>query len=121
MKPIDINTPLPGYYKTRLVKGGPYVPARIFRTCCCTVNGGEENAEHPWRPSCDRFPPLRGEINGEERNPFDIWSRLAKHPITKADFHFMTDTRKWAEAHSPLMPEADPRRSIDLNTIPPMF
>ena len=32
--------------------------------------------------------PLRGEINGVERNPFDIWSRLAKHPITQTDFHY---------------------------------
>lgn len=121
MQPIDLNRPLTGYYKTKLVKGGPFVPARIFRNCCCTVNGGDDNIGHPWRMSCDRFPQLRAEVDGQARDPFQIWSWVAKHPITEAEFRYMTDMRDWAEENAPALPEADPRTPVDIDSIPPMF
>ena len=36
------SKPEPGFFKMRLVKKGPYVAARIMRTCACTVNGACE-------------------------------------------------------------------------------
>ena len=65
-KARNLNKPEPGYFKMRLVRGGPWVPARIRRVCQCTVNGGDEERDHDWQESCDRNPPLSADINGEE-------------------------------------------------------
>ena len=59
-----INCPEVGFFKVRLVARGPWVPASITRPCHCTVNGGDDGAEHAWAEDCDRHPPLVGEIGG---------------------------------------------------------
>ena len=35
-------------------------------TCQCTVNGGDENTIHDWLTTCDRFPPVVAEQDGED-------------------------------------------------------
>lgn len=111
--------PQPGFFRLRLVKGGPFVPSRIWRGCCCTVNGGYTNAQHRWRDTCDRYPPLQGEINGSPADPQRIWD--SGWPITNPEFDHLTAVRNWAETHAPAAPEANPRRRIDLHTMPPLF
>ena len=73
--PRIIDQEQPGFYQLRLVKNGAYVAARIFRECHCTVNGGADCAAHDWCESCDRFPPLRAEIDGEDAVPL-LWCRV---------------------------------------------
>ena len=48
-------------------------PARIERTCSCTVNGGDVNTPHDWRESCDRFQRFTADIAGDEANPEHVW------------------------------------------------
>lgn len=115
-----MNEPQPGLYRMRLVKGGPLVAARIHRPCCCTVNGGEANAEHPWRDDCDRFPPLRGEVDGRPRDAISVWhSRIER--ITEAEFRFLRDASAWDRKHAPDAPGANPDKPVDLLSAPTLF
>lgn len=55
------SDPEPGYFKKRVCSHGPWIPARIYRTCCCTVGGGDE---HQWTPECDRSPLMLAQVMG---------------------------------------------------------
>lgn len=115
-----MNQPEIGFYKMRLTKGGVEVAARIHRPCCCTVHGGDANAEHAWRDGCDRFPPLRGEADGRPRDPVNIWhSRIER--IDEAEFLFLRDDAKWCRENAPAEPRANPDQPIDIRTLPPAF
>jgi len=118
-----IDRPQQGFYVIRLVKGGPLVPARIWRPCACTVPNGDDaidpNALHEWRETCDRFPHLRGEIDGKHADLWMVWT--SGRPTTEANWRYMTDVSRWARAHAPHEPEAQPRETVNLAAIPPIF
>jgi hypothetical protein len=118
--PIDLNCPRIGWYKTKLVKGGPVVPARIARICRCTLLGGEE-CPHAWTDDCDRYPRLTCVVNGIERNPLDWWVRIAKHPIAEDEYNKLEARRTLAERFARSSPAANPRRAIDLDAMPSLF
>lgn len=109
---IDLNNPECGWYKTRLVKGGPFVPAKI------------------WYEDGDRCPDtgelmsdqiLMCMINTEARNPFVEWTRLAKSPITEAEYDLMIQQRDWDEENDPGSKSQNPREAIDLLTQKSIF
>jgi hypothetical protein len=56
--------PRVGFFRVRVGRRGPWVPASIYRECFCTINGGDEQRRHAWEETCDRFPKLAGEIAG---------------------------------------------------------
>lgn len=56
------GSPFPGYYL--IGRGDHKVPARIHRPCHCSINGGEDNKQHDWLDTCDRFPAMVVEIEG---------------------------------------------------------
>lgn len=109
----------PGFFKMRLVKGGPWVPARIHRPCHCTINGGLINAAHAWRDTCDRFPRLVAEIAGEDADLWRVWEN--GRPIPQAEYDHLMRVRSWAETYAPGAPEANPRQAVDLGAMPPLF
>ena len=96
--PLYVSDPLPGFYRRRLVKGGPWVPARIFY-------------------SGDGL--LLCEVNGISADPLDAWTWLAGHPISEDEFRWRTETMKWASGTN--APEATPSEPIDLMTTPIPF
>lgn len=116
-----IDLPRIGWFTTRLVKGGPPIAARIHRPCHCTINGGDTNAEHPWRPTCDRYPPLAAEQNGKPINPFALWPRVIGSEITEAEYRYLTDNAEWCRVHAPEEPSARPGERIDLRQQPPIW
>lgn len=116
-----INRPEPDFYWTRLVKGGPKVPARIWRPCCCTVNGGDEQVEHDWKDTCDRYPPMRCTVAGFDRDPVEEWPSLAGRTIPESEFRYLTDCMEWDRQHAPTAPLANPRQSISLGDMPSLF
>lgn len=106
--PRVVDQPEPGYFKLRLVKGGPEVTARI------ACQDGLWSAE----------------INGVDLLPTDtdwtlaegvarIW-HYGKH-TTRQDHQMMTVTRRWAEQNEPNGALANPMRPVDLNELPPIF
>ena len=99
-----IDRPEPGYYKTRLVRGGWEVGVRIF-------------------VEADR---LAIEIDGErcdrKGQPFDVYAEWPwLRPDTEANFRFLARTREWANLYEPEHPAANPWRPIDLSRLPPRF
>lgn len=75
---LRIDQPQPGYYKTRLVKGGPFVAVRIWWQPPLDPWTGEE---------LDRGPTLMAEVNGRPRDPYDIWTWCADKPVDFAEYH----------------------------------
>lgn len=98
-----------GWYKTKLVKGGPWVPARVWLEQDIDPDTGELMSDEVFR--C--------EVNGREVDPGDWWLRLCGNPITHAEY----DRRKahrddigWNERTDD--PVYDPRQTIDFQKLP---
>ena len=93
--PVD---PQPGYYKRKLVKGGPFVMARIWREA---------------DPATGKTV-VRCEVGGQARDPLAEWTRLSMAPITAAEFGFEVADADHARKYRPGDPKATPGRSINL-------
>jgi hypothetical protein len=98
-----VGSPEPGYFKKKLVKGGPWVAVRFYieaGAIRCEVNGYTEKAD------------------GTPFDPYEQWPLC--WPSTEADYRYYTTVREWAERHAPqLHPAARPREPIDLGAMPP--
>ena len=77
--PTHIDTPRCGWFKTRLVKGGVWCPARIWLVQEIDPDTGELAADEV----------MRCEIAGERRNPVTAWVGLARFPIAEAEYERM--------------------------------
>lgn len=98
--------PQDGYYKTRLVRGGPWVPARIWREQEIDFITGKPTA----------FDIVRCEVGDKKRNPIRLWDALARNPIQKdgaGGYDHMMATAGWAKKYDPKSTEANPGKAID--------
>lgn len=106
--PRDVARPEPGYFRLRLVRHGPWVPARIVRRpdgqWQAIVNGESYRAD----PDPGRAPWV-----------FRIWH--GGRVIDRAAYLEMLRVKGWAQAHQPDHPAANPRKPIDLTAAPPLF
>lgn len=74
--PPPINEmPQCGFYQRRLVKGGPFVPAKIWLNQVVNVYGELIEPEE-----------LLCAVNGKLCNPVDQWGYLAGNPISLLDY-----------------------------------
>ena len=110
--PIDINDPQEGFYRRRLVRGGPWVPGCIWWVY------GEVDQESGHKMEDDVLHCL---VNGRHRDPYREWLWLAKEPITEAEYNFMVDDAAHARAHRPDDPKAKPDAPVNLGTMKPVF
>lgn len=106
---VEINPDEPqcGWFKRRLVKGGVFVPARVWMHQPVDQDGelvGEE--------------VLQCETDGQCRDANDQWSWLADNPITESEFNFLTATRKWCTENAPHEPYANPGQPVDWHNVP---
>lgn len=108
--PIKVNEPQPGYYRRRLVKDGPFVPCRIWVE--------EERDEAGDLIADQKFFCL---VNGRAADAFDQWSWLASHPISEADYEFMTEDADWCRKYAPDDPKANPTKPIKARTTKPVL
>ncbi len=96
--------PQPGFFKTRLCKGGPWVPCRIW--LCSPVDANRELTAPEF---------VKCEVNQREvRSPDNWWLSLAKNPISQFEFHEMIKLIEWAGSNDPSNPVLNPRQPIDL-------
>ena len=107
----------PGYFRTRLVKGGVWVPAVIRRICVCTVNGGGDQVEHDWNEECDRYPRLEAEVDLKPAAVDRVW--MSGEPITKAQYDYLVTSTAWDRENDINSPAATPRKAIDLDQVDP--
>lgn len=110
------SSPVAGFYRTKLVKGGPWVPVRIWYGPPLDPETGEE---------LDRSPRWQALVNGEEVDgPNEVewvWVWCSNKGITEAEYRYMLAKKEHAEKFAPELPEASPREKIDLNKLPPLF
>lgn len=121
--------PQVGFFRYRLTRGGPWVGARIARTCTCTIGGGDGSEPHDWTPECDRFPPLIAEVNGtfydtpvnREQVPMleKVW--LFGERIDEPEYRYLIDSAAWDRVNAPDAPASAPHKPIDLNSMKPIF
>ena len=117
VEPVAAWPPIAGHYATRLVRGGPRVPVRIWYGQA--IVGGEEQ---------DRAPGWFVEIDGRTdrvefgddgyrcRVPLDVetvWPHCAKDPVTRSEYEFLVAHAAWARDHQPDHPKASPRKAVD--------
>lgn len=111
---IHLNDIRAGYYRRRLVKNGPLVPAQIF-----LVDGdrdpetGELMSDQVWR--CQ----LWDDHGPRDEDAWEQWSFLCGDPITKQEFDTMVATFNWARGTS--APEGSPTKAIDYLKSPAIF
>jgi hypothetical protein len=106
-----MDLPEVGYYKRRYVRGGPWVPARIWIVEYRDPETNELMSDQKY--FC--------EVGGAAKDPFNQWPSLLGHPIPKHEFDFLTARREWAIENKPNHPQASPRERIDPRTAPPVF
>ncbi len=73
---VHADEPQCGWYRTRRVRGGPWIPARIFLERTIDPETGELADDE--RLVC--------EVGGVRRDPWAAWQSLAKRPITRAEY-----------------------------------
>jgi hypothetical protein len=102
-----VNTPSPGYFLIRLIKGGPLVPARI-----CHEQG-------LWWAVVDGEVKQAHADPGHAPDVFRIWH--SGQFIDQQTYEHRLRLKKWAVEHRPDHPAANPRKPIDRNSTPPVF
>ena len=100
-----VDCPIPGFYRRRLVKGGPFVGVRIYQACPLDPESGEP---------MQRSRPLLCQVNGEWADPYETWIWVAGAKISEAEFNFLMADASHAMEYRPTAPRANPRRKIDL-------
>ncbi len=71
-----IANPEPGFFKMRLVKGGPWVAALVYRPCPLEMD--PETFQH-----IDRWPHLSAEIDGKPASVDRVWTSGRIIPISE--------------------------------------
>lgn len=95
-----------GWFKRKLVKGGPFVPARIWMFQ--PVEDGQLVGDETFQ--C--------EVNGSFADAEDQWQWLCRSPITEAEFDYLTAALAWAADNAPDEPMANPREAVDWGRVP---
>jgi len=112
----DARRPLPqdpqvGFFKRKLVKGGVFVPARIWMVQEIDRETGELLSDEL----------LQCEVNGAYADPEEAWSWICANPISEAEFRYLTARISYAQRNEPNDAFADPRKAIDMNKLPVPF
>ena len=94
------NEPEAGFYLIRRVKGGILMPVRIW-----IAEDGPVFAKR-----------------GFDLVPWDwIWPWCARHPVDETEYQRRMARKVWARENDKESPEANPKRPIDLDDLPPIF
>lgn len=98
-----------GYFKTRLVRGAAWVPARIWiEPYLDPVTGADSGRD---RIFCT--------VDGRHRDALELFPRLSMYPIKFSEYEFMAADSAHAKAYRPDDPKADPTKPIpDITTLP---
>lgn len=109
----------PGFYKCRLVRGGPWVAVRVAHEPASDPETGE---------TLDRSPMWSVEIDGElarapspDRDKAGVFLTEAMRPIDEAEYHYLRRVKDHAVKVDPRYPEARPNKRIDIGKLPPIY
>lgn len=107
-KPPITEDPQPGFYKRKLVKGGPFVPVHIWLVLSQRDEAGDR--------MCDEklFCAVDGRLVDVDLH----WSYCCASPITEAEFDYLSKVSQYAKANNQREPLANPRRKINALSFP---
>lgn len=123
IKPVQLWPPVAGTYQTKLVKGGVFVPVRIWYgqpivagdtldrspRWCVEIDGQTDTVEHDKATGYRCRVPL---------DPSSVWPHCARFPIERGEYEFMVAHADWAKAQAG-HPKANPRKPVDFMTMKP--
>ena len=96
------DEPMPGYFKRRMVRGGPFVPVAIWLEQEIDPDTGELTAPEE----------LRAIVNGRPADPMHVWAYA--RPISLAEYEALTGIRD----HHEFM--AATHVAVDLGAVAPI-
>jgi len=105
---VTPDRPVAGHYRMKLVKGGPFVPVMIWRGF---------GLDPETRTPIERGWIWRAMQYDDEVDVWAVWPNCAGEPITAAEYRYQCALRRHAVEHDPAMPEADPRKPVDWNSL----
>lgn len=102
LKPQITDQPHPGFYRRKLVKGGPFVPVRVWM-------------EGPRDESGELLDDevMKCEVDGREVDAADQWLWICSYPIPEREYTYMIGLSKYAKKHDKREPLANPRKPIN--------
>ncbi len=106
-RPPITEDPEEGFYKRRLVKGGPWVPVQIWIEAERDESGDLLSDE-----------VVRCTVDGQLVDVHSHWTYCAGSPISESEFDYLARVSAHAKARNPREPLANPRRRIDLLKFP---
>lgn len=105
--PAITGDPQAGFYKRRLVKGGPWVPVHIWIERELDDAGDMLSDERIMCSVDGRIVPVD-----------DHWTYACAKPIPETEFDYLTRLSGYAKARDPREPLSKPRRKIDPLSFP---
>ena len=104
--------PEAGYYRMRLVMGGPLVGIRLWYgpPLDPTVYDPADPETHQ---PLDRSYRWNALANGEIVDFDRVWPRCISDPIKQSEYEYLTQRTLYAKAHDPSDPTANTRRRTD--------
>lgn len=105
-----VGTPGAGFYAHKLVSQGVRVPIRIWF--------GPPLVE---RRLLDRSPRWQAVVNGLVDDVWSVWPFCAGSRIERDEYRFLLKREAWARRFQPEHPAANPRKRIDVRSMPPIF
>ena len=112
---MTTDTPQPGHYKTRLVRNGPFVPARVW------INKPERDDAGDLMDDEGLMMEVNGERISGEQLIAETWLWLMGNPIDQAEYDFMMADSDHAQKYRPDDPKARPTKAIDLGSQKSIF
>lgn len=97
-----------GYFKRRLVVGGEWVGARIWRDPEIDLETSKPTGRDV----------IRCEVNGRPSDPVREWDRLYRYPVKKSEFAFEIADADHAKRYRPDHPKANPSKPIQFASLP---
>lgn len=95
------DEPQDGFYRMRLVRGGPLVGVRIWFGAPL----------EPWtREEMDRGPRWNAEVNGDWIEVDRVWPQCAGDRIDGREYEFLKQRTQWARRNDGYDAMANPRR-----------
>lgn len=107
------STPRPGYFKLKLAKDGPWVPAVIFYPCPHCPPEEQVDPDFSCCEIKDRAE-LVAVIDGKRAKVDRVW--LFAEFCEFDEYRYLMELRGWAKKHSPA--EANARAPVDIRRLP---
>lgn len=105
----DADTPRAGFYRTKLIRGGPWVPVRIWFGPPHDPDTGE---------LMDRSLRWQAERDGKPVDIDRVWPFCGAQPISEQEYRFMRDRADYVRAFKQEDAHASPTTKINLLTSP---